>query len=63
MTGRGRTHRHPVEHLKTLADIVQADIYAGFNRLYAAGRSSRDRRGCYDNRGKGCSNLTYGSAL
>lgn len=50
MTGRGSTHRDPVEHLKTFAYILRADIYAGFNRLYAVGRSSKGRRGCYDNR-------------
>ncbi len=36
---RDRSGDHPVEHLKTFAGILQADIYAGFNRLYAAGRS------------------------
>ena len=45
MVGRGagysrdRSGDHPVEHLKTFASILQADIYAGFNRLYVAGRS------------------------
>ena len=34
-TGRGD---HPVEHLKTFAGILQADIYAGFNRLYEVSR-------------------------
>ena len=36
---RDRSSDHPVEHLKTFAGILQADLYAGFNRLYAAGRS------------------------
>ena len=36
---RDRSGDHPVEHLKTFAGILQADIYAGFNRLYEAGRS------------------------
>ena len=45
MVGRGagysrdRSGDHSVEHLKTFAGILQADIYAGFNRLYVAGRS------------------------
>ena len=30
---------HPVEHLKSFAGILQADIYAGYNPLYEAGRS------------------------
>ena len=30
---------HPVEHLQTFAGILQADAYAGYRRLYAAGRS------------------------
>ena len=34
---RDRSGDHPVEHLKTFAGILQADIYAGFNRLYEAG--------------------------
>ena len=33
---RDRSGDHPVEHLKTFAGILQADIYAGFNRLYEA---------------------------
>ena len=36
---RDRSGAHPVEHLKTFAGILQADIYAGYNPLYAAGRS------------------------
>ena len=36
---RDRSGVHPVEHLKTFAGILQADIYAGYNRLYEAGRS------------------------
>ena len=35
---RDRSGDHPVAHLKTFAGILQADIYAGFNRLYEAGR-------------------------
>ncbi len=36
---RDRSGVHPVEHLKSFAGILQADIYAGYNRLYEAGRS------------------------
>ncbi len=36
---RDRSGDHPVEHLKTFAGILQADIYAGYNALYVAGRS------------------------
>ena len=36
---RDRSGDHPVEHLRTFTGIFQADIYAGYNRLYAAGRS------------------------
>ncbi len=36
---RDRSGAHPVEHLETFAGILQADIYAGYNALYAAGRS------------------------
>ena len=36
---RDRSGVHPVEHLKTFAGILQADIYAGYNALYVAGRS------------------------
>ena len=36
---RDRSGDHPVEHLKTFAGIFQADIYAGYNALYVAGRS------------------------
>ena len=38
---RDRSGDHPVEHLRTFTGILQADIYAGYNRLYAAGRSPR----------------------
>ena len=31
--------RHPVEHLQTFTGTLQADAYAGYRRLYAAGRS------------------------
>ena len=37
---RDRTGEHPEQHLQGFAGILQADAYAGFNRLYAA-----DRRG------------------
>ena len=37
---RDRTAEHPERHLAGYAGILQADAYAGFNRLYAA-----DRRG------------------
>jgi transposase len=37
---RDRTGEHPERHLQGYAGILQADAYAGFNRLYAA-----DRRG------------------
>ena len=36
---RDRSGDHPVEHLKTFAGILQADIYTGYNALYAGGRS------------------------
>ena len=36
---RDRSGDHPVEHLQTFAGILQADAYAGYRRLYAAGRS------------------------
>ena len=36
---RDRSGDHPVEHLQTFAGILQADAYAGYNRLYAPGRS------------------------
>ena len=36
---RDRYGVHPVEHLKSFAGILQADIYAGYNPLYEAGRS------------------------
>ena len=36
---RDRSGKHPQEHLRTFTGIFQADIYAGYNRLYAAGRS------------------------
>ena len=35
---RDRTDDHPERHLKGYAGILQADAYAGFNRLYEAGR-------------------------
>ena len=36
---RDRSGVHPVEHLETFSGILQADIYAGYNALYAAARS------------------------
>ena len=36
---RDRSGDHPVEHLETFAGILQADVYAGYNPLYVAGRS------------------------
>ena len=36
---RDRSGVHPVEHLKSFSGILQADLYAGFNRLYATARS------------------------
>jgi transposase len=33
-----RTARHPEQHLATYAGLMQADAYAGFNRLYGAAR-------------------------
>ena len=36
---RDRSGDHPVEHLRSYTRILQADAYAGYNRLYAAGRS------------------------
>jgi transposase len=35
---RDRTAEHPESHLHDYAGILQADAYAGFNRLYEAGR-------------------------
>ena len=35
---RDRTGEHPERHLAGYAGILQADAYAGFNRLYAANR-------------------------
>src|ERR1051326_6646470 len=35
---RDRTGEHPERHLAGYAGILQADAYAGFNRLYEAGR-------------------------
>jgi transposase len=35
---RDRTAQHPENHLRDYAGILQADAYAGFNRLYEAGR-------------------------
>ena len=35
---RDRTGEHPERHLDGYAGILQADAYAGFNRLYAANR-------------------------
>ena len=37
---RDRSGDHPLEHLQTFAGILQADAYAGYRRLYAAGRST-----------------------
>ena len=36
---RDRTAEHPERHLARVAGVLQADAYAGFNRLYAPGRS------------------------
>ena len=36
---RDRSGDHPVEHLRRFTGILQADAYASYNRLYAAGRS------------------------
>ncbi len=36
---RDRSGDHPVEHLERFTGIFQADIYAGYNPLYVAGRS------------------------
>jgi hypothetical protein len=35
---RDRTAQHPENHLRDYAGILQADAYAGFNRLYEAER-------------------------
>ena len=37
---RDRTGEHPERHLDGYAGILQADAYAGFNRLYAADRTA-----------------------
>ncbi len=36
---RDRSGAHPVKHLMGFAGILQADAYAGYNRLYQPGRS------------------------
>lgn len=36
---RDRSGAHPEKHLSGFAGILQADAYAGYNRLYEAGRS------------------------
>ena len=36
---RDRSGAHPVEHLERFTGILQADVYAGYNPLYVAGRS------------------------
>ena len=36
---RNRSGDHPVEHLRGYAGILQADAFAGYNRLYEPGRS------------------------
>src|SRR5580704_15387894 len=35
---RDRAGEHPEQHLASYAGLMQADAYAGFNRLYEAGR-------------------------
>jgi transposase len=35
-----RGAKHPEEHLASYAGLMQADAYAGFNRLYGAGRKA-----------------------
>src|ERR1043166_5023352 len=35
-----RTAKHPEQHLTAYAGLMQADAYAGFNRLYGAGRKA-----------------------
>ena len=40
---RDRGGEHPEQHLRSYAGLMQADAYAGFNRLYEANRASRDR--------------------
>ena len=35
---RDRTGEHPERHLASYSGLMQADAYAGFNRLYAVGR-------------------------
>jgi transposase len=35
-----RAAKHPEQHLATYAGLMQADAYAGFNRLYGAGRKA-----------------------
>jgi transposase len=37
-TSRDRTGAHPEAHLAGFSGLMQADAYAGFNRLYAPGR-------------------------
>jgi transposase len=38
---RDRTAQHPESHLRDYAGILQADAYAGYNRLYEAGRKPK----------------------
>ena len=41
-----RSGKHPEQHLASYAGLMQADAYAGFNRLYGAGRKpGPDHRG------------------
>jgi hypothetical protein len=40
---RDRTGDHPERHLDGYAGILQADAYAGFNRLYAGDRRRQAR--------------------
>src|SRR6202008_617032 len=35
-----RTAKHPEQHLASYSGLMQADAYAGFNRLYGAGRKA-----------------------
>ena len=36
---RDRSGAHPAEHLRAFAEVLQADAYAGYRRLYEPGRS------------------------
>jgi transposase len=42
---RDRAGGHPERHLASYAGLMQADAYAGFNRLYEGSQGRSDHRG------------------